>query len=463
MYCQSCGKQIAEGEKVCSSCGTVIPLLKEKKVTHQQPSQKNEEKKTSEQKNNKIRLIVLLFLLLLLGFILFFLKAKLIIWIISYIIIAIITVLGWFFGKKNEAAHIIAIMLILILIFISSFVAKKAFPSSTTDNNDNIIDTEEFINSSMVSQGVNKADLGNIISGQYYFSDGKNQYYSTFDESQKAHIYKSSDGGQSGVPIFDGFGWSLVVKDNWLYFSGNEGALIDGTYNLFRIKTDGTGLEKLNSAFCYNMNIYHQWLYYIKRLSMDSPQSDIYRCKLDGSEETLVVSGGVSYFIIFEDNLYYSDISATLYKTNPEGKESVIISLELIDRFIIGNGKIIYTNKDGALKTMDTDGTNGKEIIAVGDNKIGTINSYKNYIYYTEYDTVFNYDLYAFKYRIYSVDFSGNNNKQIYESHSWGFYVNIIDDRLLVLDYVRDDTSKNQIATAQDMSLLGTAHSILYR
>lgn len=417
MYCSSCGKKVEDNLKHCPLCGNLNPSFVNSNQTNQQQTI-TQQNNILPKKNNKaliIGIIGVLILTLLTIAIFFFLKVKIITWILAFIIIAFFSVIIILFSKKNKLISIISLLLISILICGDYLFTNNILQNSEYGNIADEIDELVILKSSLVSKGVNTEDLGNIMNGQYYFSDGENQYYSTFDENQHAHIYKSSDNGKSGIPIFDGFGWSLVVKNNWLYFSGNQGQLIDGTYNLYRIKTDGSGFETLNTGFCYDMNIYNKWLYYIKRPSMNSTESHVYRCELDGSNETLVVSGAVSYFIVFDDNLYYINNSTTLYKANPDGTLPMAISQETIDKFIIGNNKIIYGGSNGSIKTMDVNGSNVKDIRAAGSNAIGSINSYRDHIYYTEYDLDFDYELYAYKYRIHSVDFNGNNDTQTYE------------------------------------------------
>ncbi|OGO93254.1 MAG: hypothetical protein A2Y17_02720 [Clostridiales bacterium GWF2_38_85] len=471
MFCPSCGKRIEDDIKYCLFCGNLNPDFSKINQKDQLPPQQiyqqqvpNQQNYILPQKKNNmfiIGLIGMLIIALITAGLFYFFNVKTITWIIALIIILIFSALITMFTKKNGAISVVSLALTVILIGGDYFLTVNILQN--TDDNSNVSDGNIIIKSSIVSKGVNTDDLGNIMSGQYYFDDGQNQYYSTFDENQYTHIYKTSGNGVTCTPIFDGFGWSLVVKDSWLYFSGNQGQLIDGTYNLFRMRTDGSELQSLNTGYCYGMNIYNQWLYYIRKSSVNSTESYIYRCELDGSNETVIVSGNISYFIIFNDTLYYIINSQTLYKANPDGTNTAVVSTETIDKFIIGNGKIIYGNSSGNIKTMNIDGSDIKEIRAAGGNTIGSINSYKDHIYYTEYDLNFDYDLYAYKYWIHSVDFNGNNDLQVYEGYSWGFYVNLLNDKLFVLDYTRNSTSGNQIATTKNMTLSGEDLIILSR
>lgn len=319
------------------------------------------------------------------------------------------------------------------------------------------------LKSSIVSKGVNTDDLGNIMNGQYYFDDGTNQYYSSFDSNTSAHIYKATKGSSSATSIFDGFGWSLVVNSNWLYFSGNAGKTIDGTYNLFRVKTDGTGLETINTGYCYGMNIYKQKLYFIRRPSKDASESNIYRSDLDGSNETIIVTGQISYFVVYNTKIYYLDGAGDLYYATDDGVTKTKISTEAIYRFIIGNGKIICQTSAGDIKVMNTDGTNQILVRNAGSRPIAALNSYKGNIFYAEYDKDAVAGTYAYNYYLHSVKFDGTGDTQIYSGLSYGTYVNILNSKVFVLDYAKDPTTGNMPAIVRNMDLDGKKLQDLFR
>lgn len=317
--------------------------------------------------------------------------------------------------------------------------------------------------SSIVSKGVNTDDLGNIMNGQYYFDDGTDQYYASFDTNNAAHIYKSTKGNSKTTTIFDGFGWSLVVHNGWLYFSGNEGTKIDGTYNLFRMKTDGTGLENINSGYCYGMNIYKQYLYFVSRPSKDSSESYIYRSDLDGKNQTAVATGEIYTFILFNSNLYYTDNLGDLYMAKDDGTNAKKISTEAIDDFVIGNGKIVYQTALGAVKVMDIDGKNQKEVHPAGTKPIGSLNSYKGTIFYAEYDKDVVEGTYANNYYLHSVKFDGTNDTLVYSSLSYGIFVNTLNNKIFVLDYAKNPATGAMPAIARNMDLTGKNVQDLFR
>jgi hypothetical protein len=318
--------------------------------------------------------------------------------------------------------------------------------------------------SSMVSEGVNLDDLSNIVNGQYYFDDGINQYYSSFDKNSLPHIYQKNINSGDTKIIFDGFGWSFVMHDGWLYFSGNQGTAIDGTYNLFRMKPDGSNLEHLNNTYCYSMHFYDKGLYYLKKSSWGDATSDVYRSSVDGKNEELIVSGIRGYSIVYNNKLYYLGGDYYIYEANPDGSNKKQILSEMVYVFVIGQGKIIYIDNNYNIKTSRIDGSDVKTVKETDGKEISTVNSYKDTIFYVKYNsTVFDYESYSYPYELYSIKINGTNDKKIYESTSWGFYINVIKNKLYVLDYAIDSNNMVLTAIIKNMDFDGSGIKELYR
>ena len=325
--------------------------------------------------------------------------------------------------------------------------------SSTTAKNDN----------SIVSTGVNLDDLGNIINGQFFFDDGKRQYYSSYDPDGSSHIYVTDKASGSTQSIFDGFGWSLVVIDKWLYFSGNEGTKIDATYNLFRIQPDGSGLEKLNPGFCYNMSVYKDYLYYIKKTDWASTDYTICRSNLDGSGEEVIVTEFNGYCVMHEKSLFYLGKDGTLYKAQPDGSDATALLSDSIAQVVIGHGKLIYTDTSGNIKIAGIDGKDIKQIRAAGSLPIYSLNSSQETIYYSIYDPTLVEGRSAYSYDLYRIGFDGSGDQKIYSGLSYGIYVNIVGGKVYTLDYAIDPATGLMPAITIQMGLSGEGAAALYR
>ncbi|MEI6603147.1 MAG: DUF5050 domain-containing protein [Clostridia bacterium] len=318
-------------------------------------------------------------------------------------------------------------------------------------------------NSSLVSEGVNRDDLGNVMNGQYIFDDGTSQFYSSFDKSNAPHIYKTEKSTGVTKSIFNGFGWSFAVYKDWLYFSGNEGPYITGTYNLYRISLDGLKIEKLRDIYCYGINFNKEWLYYVRKDNKDSQNYSVSRCSLDGKTEEILVQEGNGYCIIYNDKLYYSGKDGYLYNANPDGTQKVQIGSEKVDSFIIGGGKIIFLDATFNLRSSDIDGQNVKLIKSAMPNNIRVMDSYKGTIYYVNYNPKKSEGRNAFQYFVYKINMDGTNDVLVRQGYSTAAFINLLNDQLYVLDYARESAKGSMVAIAKSMSLDGANPVELYR
>ncbi|MHB1484392.1 MAG: DUF5050 domain-containing protein [Saccharofermentanales bacterium] len=456
MFCQTCGKQLLDDAKFCDNCGS--PVTTNQQTTTPQPV--SPQPVTPQtfipqpvKKRGHLMFGMILTLLLLAGTAVLFWITKIETtgWIIALAAIFVFGIFQLAFSKKSIMAAI-AFFIIPALIIGGTFVFTK--------DSGKIAGT---LSASLVSKGVNLDDLGNIMNGQYFFDDGTSQYYSSFDSNNAAHIYKTNKTDGSTKSIFDGFGWSFVVYKGWLYFSGNAGQKIDATYTLFRMKTDGSSLEHLNSTYCYGLNFYNEFLYYVKADSRSSTNYSICRSDLTGKNEQVLVQDGNGYCIVFNNKLYYSGTDSKIYSANPDGTGKTVIGTESVTYFIIGNGKIIFLDAAKNVKISDMDGKNVKLVKQAGTNPINKITSYKGTIFYVEYDSNFITDKNAWNYYLYSIKSDGTNGKKIYEGTSNGFYINVLNNKVFVLDYAKDPVSGNMPAITRNMDLDGANLKDLYR
>lgn len=436
MNCKSCSKKIKKDSAYCEECGTANHYFKESKGI---PVFLRIFRAESRPRS------ILFFLLLITIVIFAVFGARLWGWILAIICIAAALLAPRYFKNIPYARKLnlpVAVILIVI-IFIAATSFNTPGGGITAGG------------SSIVSKELAGGYLGNITNGQFYFNDGKNIYYSSFDRGGAAHIYKKSLKSGEATPIFDGFGWSLVVIDDWLYFSGNEGAAIDGSYNLFRIKTDGSKLERLNSIYSYGMNIYNSWIYYLRKSASGyNNELDICRCDLEGKNEEIIDSGMISSMFIFKDRLYYLK-SDNIIMANPDGSGVSVLPERMAKGMATSGDKIIFITPDKSIAIMDATGSNLKEIPVEEEGTLWTINAYKDKIYYALYDANFDYSRLGYRYSVYRMNLDGSAKRKIYDSISYGVYINITDGRVFALDYAQDTELDIMTAVAIGMELDG--------
>lgn len=348
--------------------------------------------------------------------------------------------------KSNikKVALISIISIILISIIIISIPKPKDDVSNdepyieqpSTDNQDSPDDSsqtdqptnEEPTHSSKVSYGVNPLELGNIASGQFYFETETDIFYACYDEENQSHIYRLNKETQILTQIFDGFGWSLVVYDQKLYFSGNPGSVIDGTYNLYRMNLDGGELENLVPMYTYNMFFYGGDLYYVK---MNESILDIYSMDLETLEERQIIENG-RYPIIYNHQLYYADNLGNLFRSDPDGKNKEVLAYN-VSFFIIGNEKIIYYTSQYDIYYSDIDGQN-QNLVYQSDLNLFTLHSTNDMIYFIEYGD-YDYLTGEHNYTIHRIDLDGNNSQEILSIKTYLLYANIINQRIYTFVY----------------------------
>ena len=374
-------------------------------------------------------------------------------------------------AKRKTPVGTIALVSVLVVgaiigvaVLGKNFLGKK--PDPTTASNATTTTAAALptvlTNSAIVSAGVDMSDLGNITNGQYYFATDKKVFYSDYDTNDTAHIYSANKDGTGLKTIFDGFGWSLVVFDDWLYFSGNQGKEIDGTYNIFRVKLDGSQLQKLNNEYSYGMFFYNNYLYYMKRNPDYQDKMSICRSSLDGKNEEVLFPFGNSP-LVFENQLYYFDNQGNMFRTKPDGKDPQVLLTAAVKAYVLSDEKIVYVDYNNSINTCDLDGKNNKTVVSSNTLPILNVNAYDGRIYYSEYEEDFDYTAYGWNYTIKSCKMDGSDKKSVFSGVSYGIYMNLVNNKLMLMDYVRDPSSQIMNAVIKVMNLDGSNQSTLAR
>lgn len=451
MFCTECGKKLTKNAKFCPNCGK---NLNEKEEPKRSKDSSNRIFKYFKKLNLPFKGLIFTFAILILSVILLLIfKVNWISWVVSSVIFISIIILMFILPKLN-IIKVSGLLLILIIATTTILIVDSKVTPTVND--------KKYGNSSIVSKGVNTDDLGNIVNGQFYFVDGNTAFYSTFDISGSTHVYSRNLNTGDTKKIFDGFGWSFVVYNGWLYFSGNPGEKIDATYKLYRIKTDGSNLEMLNSNYTYNMYFYKGYIYYMRQADQDSEIATICRANLDGTNEEVIVQNTGYQSIIYENKLYYIDSSKYLNIADPDGKNSKQLFSEVVNQFVIGQGKILFVDSNSNIKKVNPDGSNIIVIRASDGNTVSRINSYKNKLFYSKYGE-YATDRMAYNYSIYSIDMSDGSDVLVYSGVSAGLWNNIVDGKLYVLDYAQDLSINKYIAITRNMDLNGVGVTDLYR
>ncbi len=427
-FCTKCGAKIKEDAKFCPKCGNAtkaaaVPIkTPTSKDTQRQATAVKYEKRNNPKKGKKPLVLIILISLIIVG-------------------IAIVGIaLGGNRKDKDDTS-------------LENGVVDNG-NSDTTPGETTTPGKSATTDSAIVSSGVSSSDLGNIMNGQYYFATEDYIFYSSYDEDDKAHIYSVNKDDNKIKPIFDGFGWSLVVVDEWLYFSGNQGELIDGTYNIFRMRFDGSQVERINNEYSYGMNIYGDYLYYMKRNPEYQDSMSVCRSALDGSNEEVLFPNGFNP-VIYQNQLYYHDNPGNMFRTDPDGSNPQVLASGEVESYIMSEGRIIYRDYYHNIYTCEADGGNKKLIRESTGDPINSINAAGDRIFFSIYDENFNYNAYGWDYTIKSCKMDGSDEKAVFSSVSYGIYMNIVNSRLMCMDYIRSEGSEVLSAKIKAMDLDG--------
>jgi hypothetical protein len=122
----------------------------------------------------------------------------------------------------------------------------------------------------------------------------------------------------------------VAMQGDWLYYCCK---------NLYKIRTDGAGRQKLNDDWCTDINVAGDWVYYCNMNDND---------KLFGNSKFLGVANSIL------------QISGKLYKIRTDGTGRQKLSDDWCTEINVRDDWLYYTNMNDNLKhyRMMTDGTN---------------------------------------------------------------------------------------------------------
>lgn len=189
----------------------------------------------------------------------------------------------------------------------------------------------------------------------------------------------------------------VTVQGEWIFYN-NDG--------LYKIKKDGSSLQKLSSDWADNLNVVGDWIYYTRNkprkeiYQLEMPHFDIndtyedvtelMKIKTDGSSKTVIKSGSlaegdrnnVHQLYVVGDIIYYADGYGPLYRMDTNGKNQKKL-LDQFEEVYFYQDWIFYTNKSGLLYKMKRNGTQKK--VVSKDKELTLIGLSGDFIYYTKW------------------------------------------------------------------------------
>jgi hypothetical protein len=191
-------------------------------------------------------------------------------------------------------------------------------------------------------------------------------------------------------------------------------------------------------------------------------KAHIYSAKIDGSNKEILFDYGYNP-LIYKDQLYYFDNQGNMYRTAPDGSNPEVLIAAALRSYSLSGGKIIYNDFSNNINICDLDGSNNKVIRNSKGVDILNVNVYGDRIFFSEYNTEFNYTAYGYDYTIFSIKLDGSDERSLFTSVSYGIYMNIVNDKLMLMDYTRSDSSDVMSAIIKVMNLDGSNVNIMNR
>lgn len=155
-------------------------------------------------------------------------------------------------------------------------------------------------------------------------------------------------------------GWIAETEEHVLYIDPDAGEMSPGTPkgNLIRRNRDWTGrMELTDNPISYFM-VSEDWIYYTDA----SDKDHLYRMKEDGSENSLVIAETVYACTIAEDTIYYTTLDG-LFRSALDGKGQTQLQSKGGTPTVVGDW-IYYAEDEMSLSRIKPDGSMDQQLLS---------------------------------------------------------------------------------------------------
>jgi len=194
----------------------------------------------------------------------------------------------------------------------------------------------------------------NVVGDWIYYQGAEYKEWKGFEKySRENGIYRiRTDGtGREKLTELNGTNTGLHVVGNWIYYIINANSIDyinrkygDGSAGIYRIRTNGTGKERIVSGWCRNICVVDNWIYYEH---YDFEQWSLNRIRTNGTEKIRLSdndSWDSSYkFYVVGDYIFtYGGFGSDMFLFNTDGKEETSLKFENIVFSFNVDGDWIY-------------------------------------------------------------------------------------------------------------------------
>ncbi|MBP3596752.1 MAG: DUF5050 domain-containing protein [Clostridia bacterium] len=369
--------------------------------------------------------------------------------------------------KKDKKVKMV--IPIIILIIIALLILVKLFFADG-------ISISNFVNNKVGNSIANIRNYG-------YAAEQKGMVYfvAPTKDGKEIAIYKTKKSKVDPKELVKG-NWDVLglnVVNNYIYFiaitdeaieksatlSADEVALDTLNNKIYRMKTDGTDLEVINSNEfhnnCYEIYVIDDKIYYI------GVDTNIWSMNLDGSEKTKINDDKTGFLGLTKDYIILNvekkqketetetedkkAEEATVYETcimNIDGTNKKVLNGQRLYSINVVNDYIYYVDDEKVVYKIKIDGTDNVKISdkikAYNMNIINDRIFFMNYVDNTQ------------KIAIYSMALDGSDIKEVIQLENYSSFLNTIDNNIIFMDSNQDSASINMV------NLDGTEKKVLY-
>ena len=202
---------------------------------------------------------------------------------------------------------------------------------------------------------------------------------------------------------------------------------------LYRIKKDGSDVQKITSDSVACINVIGEWVYYIA----DNDNRTIYKIKIDGNQRDQLTLDSASYLYVRDDSIYFTNQNDNnnLYGINTDGGDAMAFGEPALVVLLHDNGIICSTFDERNLINIDKESGNVSYILK--DEWFFNPQLYDDWIYYIGEGNGNPLSIKKIK-----IDGSEREDVFIYEAKINGYV--IVDNNLIM--HVRDTSSTEYFA-----------------
>lgn len=350
--CVNCGKELPKKQNICPECGkdnTLVQQLKDAKIP-------KELKHIPLQKMSK-RIEHIRF---------FGRQKKMVLAVIFGLVIVAIGGFSWF-THRDEVGNVHNFHDDLVEVTkanangnsLSNLINGGYLAAYGTDlytvSENKLYKIAMTLESKQSSEILNVSNL-NVMNGTIFYIDHNNQDYITIldtsNKNKNVSKYRAD---------------MLLVSGNYVYFKGKgERSAI------YQMKTDFSENKAMTQSGCLTFNIVGDWLYY-------STNDGIYKVPSLGGEVAKLIDGYFPYFIATDEFIYYCDAAGFVSRMLLNGEDTVTLTNEPVNSFVISDNYMIYATKDGGIFKQDIE---TKTLTQLSVDKARDLQLSSTWIYY---------------------------------------------------------------------------------